>query len=294
MNASIKKEVRQLALPLVATVLLTVTASVGFIGHDGAWLVNDVFAFGCLLIGVTVFGGEFQYRTAASLLAQPVRRQRIWGLKMILLVLALAVSYGVNLLSVQMFIKREALPDGFLLYAVVALAAPMLVLSLVPIATLAMKNYIGAIVVSVGLGFFVSLVFSGNVWLEERILHGLLTALRNSSEKHPYWNGIALGTIYLLPCAVFCALMYWLGYRKFMTLEVIEGQGQEVALPVKIEGTLGKVVKSFIPGYSGPTASLIRKELELHRVAFIVTAVTLAVLLCETLVWKLKPGDITK
>ena len=86
--------------------------------------------------------------------------------------------------------------------------------------------------------------------------------LANSFEKHMgiYITGLALG---------YSALTYWIGWKYFLRFESLDSRGTEIKIPDRWETRLAPLIKKFVPGYSGPVASLIRKELGLHRVSFI-------------------------
>ena len=280
MTASIHKEIRSLAPVLIITVVLTSAASLVFNGRDSTSLVNLVFGFCCLIMGAISLGNEYQARTMMLLLAQPKPRQRIWGQKMLVLGLALALAYGATLLSVQFLMSGEgAGQDNFLGRIFILLPVPVLVFCTAPFVTLVVKNTLGAVVFTVIVSALICLVFFGNVWLLHKCFPQLIEQMKDDRRI------FALGALYFGPSAICCAAIYWLGYRKFMNLEMIDGQGQEVALPVKLEVVLGAALKRFLPGYTGPTASLIRKELQLQRASFIVAGVVGALLLAEA-VWR--------
>ena len=73
---------------------------------------------------------------------------------------------------------------------------------------------------------------------------------------------------YFFPVAgslLYCAVMYWLGRRTFMRLEVKEGEPGEIKLPESISQRLRQLANLFLPRYQKPAASLMRKELELQQ-----------------------------
>ena len=287
MSASIHKEIRSLAPVLLLTLVATTVASLLFIGRDAPGWIATIFGLCCLIMGANSIGNEFQSRTMLMLLAQPRGRHWIWVEKMALLGLALALTYGATLLSVWFFVKEEARPGEFDKFAYGLMAMPILVLCTTPFLTLLSRNVIGGITFSLGLPLLIWMLVMAADWLLSRNdPRAALVGYETPLERHPEIYAVVTGAIY---GGLFC----WLGYRKFMRLEVIEGQGQEIALPVKLENLLGKALRWLVPGYTGPVASLIRKELQLQRASFIVAGLTCVLLACETVAWFMHKSDVT-
>jgi hypothetical protein len=287
MNASIRKEVRSLAPVFAITVVATTVASILLIGHDATAIVAMIFSLGCMLMGGCAIGNEFQLRTMAVLLAQPRRRQRVWGEKMAVLAGSLALAMGISVLSIRLFIKGEGQPKEFLdLVGGLAVLAAVVFCS-TPYFTLATKNTIAGMGMTIVVPAVGSLLILAGDWVLSKISPPTELRLATVFERGPNRYIIGLGLIYGAICS-------WLGSRKFLRLQLIEGQGQEVALPARVEDFLGKLLKSFVPQYSGPTRSLIRKELQLQRTSFIITAVACLLLACEAIVWSSsKAGEST-
>ncbi len=278
MNASIRKEVRSV-LPLVGiTAVLTTVGSMVFNGREAVDLVSMLFGLGCALMGAWVLGNEFQLRTMGVLLSQPRTRQRIWGEKMAILGVALGLALGIAVLGVRVLMKSEDKLQHITEVVAGMIGMAIIVFCTTPCLTLGTKNIIGGMVLTVGVPMSIGLLIAGADALLAKMYSRPVSFLEQAMGRDPYPFLIGIG-------AVYCAIVYWLGYRKFMRLEVIEGQGQEIAWPAKLARGLGEILKWFVPGYSGPTASLIRKELQVQRVSFIVAGISCVLLACEAVVW---------
>ncbi len=90
MNALVRKEIR-LALPLwsVAMILVFVTTWLIAARHpsDPSSITNaarGAVLFGALMLGLTSFGLEFSSGTFQQLLSQPISRERLWRLKVVM------------------------------------------------------------------------------------------------------------------------------------------------------------------------------------------------------------------
>lgn len=211
------------------------------------------FIVGCAFLGAVSFGEEFHQKTMPLVLVQPGPRKTVWWDKMLPLGTALGVVFIVFLAVVRM---REN-PLVFCLI-------PLAVFCSGPGQTLLVKNQlIGAVMTfSVPLLIWLGLVavYSLVFWASPET--GFV--LRSWLENYPPETYIAAGV------AMYCGGSYWWSYRRFLRLEVIEAQAQEIRLPARIESILARPAAMFLPRYSGPFASLVRKEVGLQKPVFIV------------------------
>jgi uncharacterized membrane protein len=109
----------------------------------------------------------------------------------------------------------------------------------------------------------------------------------DSYQAHPYRYIWAL-------LAIYCAALYWLGYKMFARFQLIESQSQEIALPAKLEAGLAPILKRLLPGYTGPVASLIRKEIQLHRTSFIIAGAACALVACSAVMHEIHDSEIDR
>ena len=95
MKTLIKKEIRLLLPAWITAMLLSIVPGISNIAwesstSDGSLFlfVDLIFAAGVLFLGIHSFGEEISYNTFSALLAQPMRRPRIWLVKVITLAAA--------------------------------------------------------------------------------------------------------------------------------------------------------------------------------------------------------------
>jgi len=88
MSVLVKKEIRLLFPGWVAAIILAITPVWLFsrvLGREEAPLFDLAYLVGTMLLGLSSFGQEFDFRTFSLLLAQPISRRRIWSIKLIIL-----------------------------------------------------------------------------------------------------------------------------------------------------------------------------------------------------------------
>ena len=109
MSPLVRKELRSIfPLWLLAMVLAILPVwrvwpgGRGIFGGAPGYLVYAPFAVGVLLLSLTPFGQELNWGTFSILLAQPVSRQRLWRVKVLLLGLALFLVFVGLVLSNQL------------------------------------------------------------------------------------------------------------------------------------------------------------------------------------------------
>ena len=280
MNARIIKETRSL-LPVFGVMLLTAVVPPLIWRRDIASGVGFmVFLACCAMLGACSLGNEFQWRTLPLLLSQPVPRRRLWLEKM--LVLGSAVALGC-----LAFLACTFVPDfgnGSADRWLVALV-PLVGLCSAPYLTLVFKNTVGAAAVTVILPIGCAVSLGA---LEQGLTHYIPQAgewLDKSLELHPLAYPATGALIYSLTFG-------WLGYRKFIGLQVIDSQAQDITLPPRMEAALAGPLRRFLPGYTGPWASLFRKELRLQRASFILAGLMLALVPLQLLAWTLFHSEI--
>ena len=283
MNPRLVKETRFLLPAFGVTVLATLATSLIWRGYSALGALVVVFTVCCTLMGASSFGNEFQYQTMPLLLSQPLSRRSIWFEKMLVLGVAVALAFAALLLCVHYFPGKESIEGwsgdpalGLLFFSGVALI-PLGVFCTAPYWALIGKNTVMATVFS-----FVGPMV---IWLVLMFL-GWLFSLEASFEEHPF-----LYTI--IPAAIYCGVLYRLGYAAFMRFQAVDSQAQEISLPAGLEAALARPVNKLIPGFTGPLASLIRKELQLQRASYLIAGLACVVALVEALIWELHHSEVT-
>ncbi len=287
MNPRITKEFRVLRPAFVLTLSAAVLPwLIGPNRHEVAEIWMELWFFlGCLIMGAESFGNEFEQKTLSLLLTQPIPRTSIWKDKMQVLGGALAVGTGVFGVT-MMFFRQEAFSTGHDLifhpisYALIALG----VLCTTPYWTLLFRStLIGGLLTVVAPGPVLGVNsylhyqwiqsgyssfnwwFVGNGYLHQQWIHDP-TAEENS-----------VVTLLILYSAACC----WLGYDRFRKLQVVDAHSmaasRELGLPPRIEALLLRPCKTLSAGFTGPLASLMKKELRLQQFAFLFTVLCCAI-----------------
>ncbi|MDB6018680.1 MAG: hypothetical protein JWR19_3169 [Pedosphaera sp.] len=221
-----------------------------------------LFALGCAMMGAMVFGQEFQHRTMLLLLSQPVARRTQWFEKMLVLGTAVLTCALVQYLLFHRISPKDANGEDILLIFMVPLGA----LCTTPYLTLVTRHTFAAVVFSFCLpAFAITFVL------------GILDRLHWLNDANQNW-------IISLILAIYFTALYGLGQVKFLRWQVIESQSPEIAIPQKLENSLARPFRKLVPGYTGPIASLVSKELRLQRTNFLFAGIFCAALLLEA-VW---------
>ncbi len=264
------KESRELLPVLVGTVVLMAAPRMVWPQQTEATGMATIFAFGlgCAVMGALAFGSELQHRTLGLLLSQPIRRSVLWREKMLVLAVGMAVSFGVAAACLNGFGLPGAAPDPrvrLLLGLMVGCA-----FCGTPYLTLRTRSGIGGVVFAALLpGVIIGIV-------------GPLTERLFPDTSMPEW---VMGAGLL----AYCAVAYWRGYCRFRDLEVQEGGARELALPASLERFLAHGLGSMLPSLTGPMGALIKKELRLQQMSFILAGLFSALLVVAGVAHWLSP-----
>jgi hypothetical protein len=263
------KEARDLLPLFIATALLMVVPFCLWPHHADALGIFGVFAYGlgCALMAGSAFGGELHYRTFSLLLSQPVPRAVLWREKMLALGLAMTGAYGVLVVCLAGVGEPGGAVESSVLWllGLIALCA----FCGTPYGTLQAGSGIGGAVFSAaapgaicGIGALVLGYFFPDV------------------NPVPILVGLVV---------VYCALIYWLGYRKFKTVEIVEGTTRELALPARLDDILAGALSRLGPRGYAPFRSLLKKELRLQQVSFLLFGLACVVAVGALSIWWLRP-----
>lgn len=240
MNARLANDIRLIGPAWLGGMTLIIASA--FLPHTGKAWVGTITVVGCLIIAGSVFGAEFGHGTLPQLLAQPIERRRIWWAKM--LVLALGLS---SLILILLTIEHATWP-----VAIVAAAA----FCTVPFFTLVGRSTISGIILSIpipGLIFIIGALLG--LWL-----------LRPSGEtvneeRLHFW----MRAYFYVVLPGYCAVVFYLGYRRFVNFEVAGREPPQVRLPASVQGGLERIVSNLIPSEYRYVRALVAKELHLQH-----------------------------
>jgi hypothetical protein len=243
MKARLIKETRDLLPMLLGTLLLI--AAPCLIWHSYAEGVSYVaFGLGCVVLGGCSLGNEFQHRTLSLLLSQPIERSVLWREKMLVLGASLGMSLGV--LLVCLWVTHPGINSRWWQVGLVALCA----FCGAPYWTLLLRQGIG------GMAFAAAVPVL--IMLTARLVSDRLVEAR-AVQGYP-----ALGAL-----LIYCALVHGLGYSRFRRLQVVDGASAELALPAGLEDKLSRPLSRIAARFRGPFASLLKKELRLQQISFL-------------------------
>lgn len=248
----------------------------GWNASEGATaLAVGFLLLGCLLIGATSFGREFEHRTMGSLLSQPLNRSVLFLEKLAVSGFLILTAY-LNLMFTLLPTSRFSLDDGL----------SVGVYALLPL-------FSGAWFSLISRSTLAGVVFSGSV---PGILFGLAYAVIDGIGRLVSgWIGIpsgtkdwllGFGTVFYLGSTLF------LGWRTFARLEVREGGagGRTASGMHLLSRPLDQFLARLLPTGSN-TAQLVRKELRLHVIPWLMTGVMLGMWLIWLLLRSMTTGE---
>lgn len=269
------KELRQ---QLPGTMLAILAPGV-FAWHEDndtlPWAVGS-FGLGCLLLGANAFGAEFEQRTLGGLLAQPLRRNRIFAEKLgvlVAVVLLATLNLGLTLVPAEGF--HFDFGDG----VEVALVALLAVCSGPLFSLLSRSTLAGLVFTAVTPAvLFMAITLS---------LGGIHHLLSPADPMPEAWitNAASIGgPLYLVVTAL-------LGWRTFVRLQSREGGGRSAHALHPLSLPVDRLFRRVMPAGHAWSA-LIRKELRLHVVPWLVAGILVGLTLLGWLLrWQAEPGS---
>ena len=247
-------------------------------------LATIAYILGCAVLGATAFGAEFDQRTMGSLLTQPLRRGTLYTDKLAVLGLLLAVAASQFFLCDEVWARYEprVWVEGMeaTLAALISFAAPPLIAFCTgPMLSLRTRNTLAGAVFTIALPLV--LVLAGQLILGElwkwRHPREELAAFAPHLEAW-CWTMIPL----------YALVSTWLGWSTFKSLE-LRGDQQAGSGTHPLAGLMDRGLKALWPhGGSGGTAMLIRKELRLQVVPWLVSTL---LALSWALLWLARPDE---
>jgi hypothetical protein len=259
------KEIRPLLPTWLACVFALVV--VGMRGDPKLYAMGLLAcALGSVALGALSIGHEYTHRTLALLLTQPASRQRLLLIKLavlapMLLTLA-ALAWGAVLNPLQ---DLDAGPGGREWSVATVILLPLLcALFVAPLLTMLCRNPLAGIVFTITVPGLMHLVGE----LSAIAKYGLETADPRVADNF----GLAVfwwGTVGV--CAV-AAVSNWL---VFLRLEAIEGRDADLRLPEAWVDRSEATTTAIAPARRHPVWLLVKKELRLQQMAFVVSGIYL-------------------
>ena len=258
MHARLMKETRELLPIFIGTLLLIVVPYLIWQGNAGE-LAYFVLAGGSAMLGVCAFGSEFQHRTLALLLSQPVARSMLWRDKMLVLGAGISASLAVSAICMLVYVPRLN-PGGPIVLAMIALCA----LCGTPYWILILRQSIGAMVCAVTIP---AVLVGANELMKQWLFDHLAV------EKIPSFVLLLLQISPYVLLLLYCAVTFRRGYAQFESLEDYDSTAGELSLPASLETALAQPLASVSSRFHGPFASLLKKEFRLQQVSFLLAGV---------------------
>lgn len=263
----VRHEVRALWLVWAASAAVCLAARVV---NQPRWLLPSYLAYfvGSVALAALAIGHEYTHGTLPALLSLPVDRRRLLSAKLLTLLPML-----VTLAPLALAISPDTQPSG---RGTVDVALSLLTaVSVAPWLTMLCRSPLAGTVFAVGLAGGLHLVSLGALIayvklaglpglplqvFGDRILAGLLIA------------SAAAGAIG--------------GWRRFMTLEAIDGRGAEVTWPLWLRSTmvLDEAAHVMPAQRFSPLWLLVTKELRLQQMSIAVVAINVAIWLASLFV----------
>ncbi len=228
-------------------------------GDSVPWAVGS-YGLGCLLIGASTFGSEFDQRTLGNLLTQPLSRSRIFLEKMgVAATLILLASLNLLLTLVVTDGFRFELQD-FLEVSLVGLFA----LCSGPLFSLLSRSTLAGMVFTFVVPPFLFGFAMAGIDLAYRGLH---PGEKLSPGAGSWLLGVGIPAYFLTTLI--------LGWRTFATLQLRDGGagGRSATALHPLSRPLDRLLAAVLPRRHA-LAQLVRKELRLHVVPWLVASLT--------------------
>ncbi len=263
---AVVKEIRALLPAWMACVLAI--GAIGLIGDPRLYALGLLASgFAAVALGALSVGHEFTHRTLALFLTQPVRRGRLLAVKLAVLtpmVIALSALAWITILTpFQVHSATAGRASGDSWPPMVVILLPMLCgLFVAPVLTMLCRSPLAGIVFAVMVPVLVGL--TGQLLAVRRF--GLAITAMEASRDFAFavfWWGM-VGV-----CSV-AAVCNW---RMFHRLEAIDGPDQDLQLPTGWSRSRSPAASG--PAHRHPVWVLVKKELRIQQMAFVVAALYL-------------------
>lgn len=284
MKTLIKKEIRLLLpawitamlLAIVPRVLLIIWSADSFDQVSLSFFAGLIFAAGVLFLGVNSFGGELSCNTFSALLSQPMKRPRVWHIKVATLatafisvwlvaILLASWEFGVIETWYPQIYLRAAFSDTFEFLTISALVA----FSGGLWTTLLLRQTTTAFWITLLMPLAV--ICGTSVVLHERIVQGQ-----------------SINTPVVVTLVLYSIAGFFAARKLFMRAQDVQWAGSEVSFPRRENiFKTGAVSLSAHPRHW--FSALVWKEIQLHQGTFLIAAIVLVVHLSAVFIRALRP-----
>ena len=278
---ALTKEIRALLPTWLACMMVLVT--VGMLGDPRLYALGLlVCGLGSVALGALSIGHEYTHRTLALLLTQPARRQRLLLTKVAvltpMLLMIAALAWGAVLNPLQDFARgRRVWPSDWSAATVIVLPV-LCALFLAPLLTMLCRSPLAGMVFTV--------VVPGLIGLVGELLAIARYGLDPSNA--PVAESFRLAVFWWGTAGV-CALAAVSNWLLFQRLEAIEGRDAELELP-RSWTDRSATSAAAAPARRHPVWLLMKKELRLQQMAFVVGGLYLLGWVTLSLLRHLIPG----
>ena len=250
--ADLSKEIRAL-LPLWLGSVALVWAG----GLGGRFLFRAGFLaylLGSAALGALSIGQEYTNRTFPLLLSLPVSRRRVFAIKATVLITMLLGLAALAALRLPVTPAGRELRDTSLVATLSLLSS----LFLAPWLTMVCRNVIGGAIFSLQIP---ALLLVGSEFLALAVTGEVDSPPAESFRMQVVWTAMVV-------LSAIGAVSSW---RLFMSLETIDGPRSEFRLP-RLRGRFSSAARSRVRSQRlHPVWSLVRKELHLQQLTFVVS-----------------------
>jgi ABC-type transport system involved in multi-copper enzyme maturation permease subunit len=248
-TAALAKELRAL-FPAFLAALVTIALAPQTAPSFHLRIVLLVAFLGPIVLGSMSIGHEYSHRTLTLMLSQPIGRARLFTTKAAVLISMVgAIALGVFLALPEGFARPEAYGQA----RAVLVLGPLCGLCIAPALSMLCRSPLAAVVFTVAI--------PGIVMLLAQIAATAMLGFRNPRAVEDFAWAVARPAI-----AVLCLAGALATWHLFRRLQAVEGHG-ELQLPAWLRAeTAGRPA----PRVHGPWSALIRKELRLQQLAYVV------------------------
>ena len=233
------------------------------------------FGCGCAIMAGSCFGNEFLHRTLPLLLAQPIPRRALWIEKMVVLAIGMIISLGVRWFFLHSYCRQSLSDTAFLAASVLI---PLCAFCGSPWLTLATRSGIAGVVFSaaIPLGLLAVTV----------LISSRLEEVGNTEQAGDSKEFISS----MVVLVAYCVVAYSAGYAKFKRFQVLDGSSStDLRLPAKVENFIARFAQSISGRFIGQFSTLIKKELRLQQVSFLMAGFFCLAAVAGALLYKLRP-----
>jgi MFS family permease len=275
LSPALAKEVRALLPTYCAALVLVV---VGSFSNSYTVIASGLlgFAFGSVALGAQSFGHEYSHRTLGLLLSQPLDRRRLFFYKVAVLSVMLTTLTATTLVMYHELLRRAASPHTEPKMLVLAAACGLF---MAPCLTMICRSTLAAVVFTIAI--------PGLLATGADVAGGIIYGLQNAAAIDRFrlvvfWRGMF----------VICAVSAIAAWQMFQRLEVIEGQGSDVQFPESLRIGPDRVASATAKRHH-PVWALIKKDLRLQQITFVVAGLFVCVWVGLAWMERIRPDSPT-